>query len=76
MDITFNMDSFENKKVDNIQFQKMVLVFNALQDGWSVKKRDDAFIFTKSHEGRKEVLLETYLQKFLKSNLDISKCIM
>ena len=54
----------------------MVLVFNALQDGWSVKKRDDAFIFTKSHEGRKEVLLETYLQKFLKSNLDISKCIM
>lgn len=75
MDINLNMDNFENKKIDSIKFQKMILVFNALEDGWKVKKRNDSFIFTKNHEGKKEILSDTYLQKFLKINFDISSMI-
>lgn len=60
-------------KVDAIKFQKMILLFNSIEQGWSVKKRGDSFVFSKSHEGKKEVLDDAYLLKFMKSNLDVNK---
>jgi len=80
MDIKFNLDSLkdlenENVKVDVIKFQKMLLLFNSIEQGWSVKKRNESYVFTKSHEGKKEILEESYLLKFMKTNLDINKVI-
>ena len=62
----------DNIEVDRIKFQKMLLIFNALNEGWTIKKRNDSYIFVKSHEGKKEVLLDSYLNKFIKTNLDLS----
>jgi len=53
------------------QFQKMAFLYNALQDGWTIKKQDNSYIFRKKHEGKQEVFLDTYLNTFVKSNLDI-----
>ena len=80
MDIKINLDSLkdlenENVKVDVIKFQKMLFLFNSIELGWSVKKRNDSYVFTKNHEGKKEVLEDTYLMKFMKTNLDINKLI-
>jgi hypothetical protein len=80
MDIKLNLDSLkdlenENLKVDVIQFQKMLLLFNSIEQGWSVKKRDNSYVFTKSHEGKKEVFEDSYLKKFMKTNLDLNKII-
>ena len=80
MDIKINLDSFkdlenDNIKVDSIKFQKMLLLFNSIEQGWSVKKRGDSYVFSKSHEGKKEVLEDTYLLKFMKTNLDLNKVI-
>jgi hypothetical protein len=58
-------------QMDAIQFQKMTFVYNALQDGWTVQKHEDSYIFRKKHEGKKEVFLDTYLSKFVNSNLDM-----
>ena len=58
-------------QMDSIQFQKMTFVYNALQDGWTVQKHEDSYIFRKKHEGKKEVFLDTYLSKFVNSNLDM-----
>jgi len=55
--------------MDNIETQKAIFVFNAVNDGWSVVKRNGAYIFTKKHENKKEVLSEEYLKKFLIKNL-------
>jgi len=60
-------------KIDNIKFQKMLFLFNAINDGWSIKKRNDSYIFTKNHEGKKEVLLDSYLLSFMKGNFDMNK---
>ena len=60
-------------KIDNIKFQKMLFLFNAINEGWSIKKRNDSYIFTKNHEGKKEVLLDSYLLSFMKGNFDINK---
>jgi hypothetical protein len=78
MDLKINLESLkdlenENVKVDVIKFQKMLLLFNSIEQGWSVKKRNDSYVFTKNHEGKKEVLEESYLKKFMKTNLDLNK---
>jgi hypothetical protein len=78
MDIKINLESLkdlenENIKVDVIKFQKMILLFNSIEQGWSVKKRNDSYVFTKNHEGKKEVLEDSYLMKFMKTNLDLNK---
>jgi len=78
MDIKINLDSLkdlenDNLKVDAIKFQKMILLFNSIEQGWSVKKRGDSYVFSKNHEGKKEVLEDKYLMKFMKTNLDLNK---
>jgi hypothetical protein len=78
MDLKINLESLkdlenENVKIDVIKFQKMLLLFNSIEQGWSVKKRNDSYVFTKNHEGKKEVLEDSYLKKFMKTNLDLNK---
>jgi len=80
MDLKITLDSLkdlenDNVKVDVIKFQKMLLLYNSIEQGWSVKKRNDSYVFTKSLEGKKEVLEESYLKKFMKTNLDLNKII-
>lgn len=80
MDIKINLDSLkdlenENIKVDAIKFQKMLLLFNSIDHGWSVKKKGDSYVFSKPHENKKEVLEDSYIIKFMKTNLDLNKII-
>jgi hypothetical protein len=69
MDITVEGDKLE---IDKIKFQKMVFLYNALDNGWSIKKRNDSYIFTKNHEGKKEIFDESYLSIFMKDNININ----
>jgi hypothetical protein len=59
-------------EINRIKFQKMLFLYNALDNGWSIKKRKDSYIFTKSHEGKKEVFEESYLSIFMKDNMNIN----
>lgn len=64
--------------LDNIDFQdfqKMAFIYNALDEGWQVVKKTDRYIFTKKHEGRKEVLSDDYLKKFIVKNFSLDKLI-
>jgi hypothetical protein len=70
MDLKFDIPTDIN--IDLIQLQKLSFIYNAIDAGWSVKKRENKYIFSKKHEGKKEVYLETYLQKFIESNLKIN----
>ena len=68
------MESVINQnKIDLILLQKMIFIYNALEDGWTVTKKNEAYIFRKDHEGKKEVYLDSFLEGFLKTNLDINK---
>ena len=62
MDIKINLDSLKdlensNFKIDAIKFQKMLLLYNSIE------------------QGKKEVLEDTYLLKFMKANLDFNKIV-
>jgi len=71
MDIEIKIED-KQLEIDKIKFQKMGFLFNALENGWSIKKRKDSYIFTKTHEGKKEVFDESYLAIFMKENTDIN----
>jgi hypothetical protein len=71
MDIEMNIPNTD-LNIDKIKFQKMVFLYNALDNGWSIKKRKDSYIFTKNHEGKKEVFDESYLSIFMKENTNIN----
>jgi hypothetical protein len=77
MDIEINIaNSNEDNKqieIDKMKFQKMVFLYNALENGWSIKKRNNSYIFTKNHEGKREIFDDSYLSIFMKENADINK---
>ena len=76
MEIKINLDlDNENFKIDSIKFQKMLLLYNSIEEGWSIKKIGDSYVFKKNHEGKKEILDEKYLLTFMKSNFDMSKIV-
>jgi len=60
-------------EIDNFMLQKMSFIYNALENGWHIKKSEDKYIFTKNHEKKKEVYLDSYLRTFLEVNMNISK---
>ena len=59
--------------IDMITFQKMNFIMNAIETGWSVKKNDDNYIFTKKHEGKREVFMSDYLEKFIDKNMKLDE---
>tara|TARA_Y100000389_G_C17356410_1_gene461331 strand:- start:121 stop:345 length:225 start_codon:yes stop_codon:yes gene_type:complete len=72
MNVDLNIDT-SNMKIDCILLQKMIFIYNALDKGWTIKKKKNTYVFTKNHEGKKEVMLEDYLKRFMIENLDINK---
>lgn len=58
--------------INNKQLKIMLFVQNALEKGWCIKKRNNEFIFTKKHEGKKEIFDQNYLENFIASNFDMN----
>lgn len=64
----FSLNLPSNIQMEKKKFQKMAFIFNALEKGWSVKKSNDSYIFTKKHENRREIFQENYLENFIVNN--------
>jgi hypothetical protein len=65
----------EAAQVDCITLQKMAFVYNAVQAGWSVRKSEGAYVFSRRHRGQKQVFLDSFLKQFIEDNLDIDKLV-
>jgi len=63
------------EQISSKEIQKMVFIYNAVNDGWSVKKIEKSkYEFTKelnNFKNKKEINFENYLKKFLLFNLSI-----
>ena len=62
------IDLPQNIKIEKPVFQKMMFLTNALEEGWSIRKSNDSYIFTKKHENKREIFQEDYLEKFVLTN--------
>ncbi len=56
----------------DIKSKKMIFIYNSIENGWTVKKSKDTFIFTKKHEGKREIFSDEYLLRFMKENISNS----
>ncbi len=72
MDVAINSTDLT---INIVQLQKMAFLFNALENGWTIKKKKNCYIFSKNHEGKKEVYLDSYLKRFMEENIDFNKII-
>lgn len=70
MDIQINCENI--KEINNITLKKMIFIFNALEDGWSVTKNGSSYVFKKNHGGKKEIFLDDYLKRFMEQNFSIN----
>ena len=70
---TINASGFSG--VSRAFVTKMGFIHNALESGWSVKKNKESYIFTKKHEGKKEMFSDSYLSTFVKDNLEMANTI-
>jgi hypothetical protein len=68
MSTKLEIPSDQQNQLTRSQYKKMVFIQNALDQGWTVKKSQDSYIFTKKHENRREIFQENYLETFLISN--------
>jgi|694.fasta_scaffold04390_16 hypothetical protein len=59
----------EKRNEDIFTRRKMTFIMNALEDGWSVKKINHSYVFSKKHENKREVFLDSYLEKFIEYNM-------
>ena len=60
-----NTDDFNIKS-----FHQMLLIFNAVLNGWKVSYRDNTFTFKKNRKKiQKKYLEDEYLRHFLKDNM-------
>lgn len=66
-----SINNIDEKTIDYKDIQKMLFIFNALNDGWAVKKIDnDKFEFLKDNEKlKKEIILEDCIKKYIKYNI-------
>lgn len=53
----------------------LCFLYNTLNNGWTVKKKKDNYIFLKKHEGKKEYMANNYISTFIKEhfNYDLIK---
>ena len=64
-----------DNSIDMITLQKMTLIYNALENGWSIKKRNNCYVFKKKHNNEKKIYLDNYLRRFMIKNMDINSII-
>lgn len=50
---------------NNKQMSKMLFIYNAIEDGWNVKKNQNSYIFSKHKSKEKQVFTEDFLNHFI-----------
>ena len=49
----------------------MLLIFNALEDGWKIQKKNDKYYFKKNHDNDKKYFSDDILNEFLEKYLNM-----
>jgi hypothetical protein len=58
----------KEQAVDYDTLRKMSFIYNALQNGWKIHKKNQYYIFRKKHQNKEEIFDESYLSTFVKEN--------
>lgn len=59
--------SSKNKKM----FEEMLFIYNALNNGWKIQKKNNAYIFSKKHNNKKSFFNKSFTNHFVNQNKSI-----
>lgn len=51
--------------IEHFDEYKIKIIINAIEDGWTVNKKGEYYVFRKKHENKKEIFSEDYLKRFI-----------
>jgi len=63
----------EEKDMDDdekIKYYKMLMIYNAIDDGWTVRKKNGIYKFYKRNQDRDEMLKESHIDRFLRESIE------
>ena len=66
------MENAKNENIKSKEYYKMKFIFNAIEQGWSVRKKDNLYIFKTKHNNKEEVFNEDYLEEFVMKNMNLN----
>ena len=67
-----NID-LEELNITKKELSKILFIYRAIEDGWSIKKSNEKYIFCKHKCKEKHIYNENYLENFLKKYFIIEK---
>ena len=72
IDLSSNNDStcqYEENPSFKKHFMLMIFLYNTLENGWEIRKKDKKYIFTKRHNNDATFMNDKYVCLFLSTNL-------
>tara|TARA_Y100000385_G_scaffold276182_1_gene321625 strand:+ start:1286 stop:1492 length:207 start_codon:yes stop_codon:yes gene_type:complete len=60
-----NIIDFSKININSKEFSKIIFIYNALEDGWSIKKSNNKYIFSKHKTKEKQIISENFLNIFI-----------
>ena len=67
------MENIKSENIKDKEYYKMKFIFNAIEQGWSVRKKDNLYIFKTKHNNKEEVFNEDYLEEFVMKNMNLNE---
>ena len=55
--------------IPNNNMKKLLFIYNALENGWSVKKKGDFYVFFRKHNNNRKYFTSSYIYDFVQSNI-------
>lgn len=60
-----NTIDLTNINIKSKEFSKIIFIYNALEDGWTIKKLNNKYIFSKRKTKEKQIFSENFLNNFI-----------
>ena len=67
-----NQDNIDFNNLNKLTRQKMIFIYNSIENGWSITKCDDKYIFCKKHHNNPDVITEQFVKTFIEQNIYVN----
>ena len=58
-----------NRILPSNEINKLIFIYNALEKGWSVRKKGKRYIFSRKHNNELKYFKPSYIYDFVQSNI-------
>jgi hypothetical protein len=53
------------------KLKEMIFIYNAVNNGWKIKKKNDKYVFSKKHNNKKTFYNNSFVNKFISKQVSL-----